>query len=456
MRTPKRIFLILATLVLLAGCGCGRKEPVNVIWITLDALRADHLGCYGYPLPTSPAIDGLAEAGVLFEEAFSQAPSTKASVASMFTSLHPSIHQAVSHGKAGREGDVLSGKATTIAERLSDAGMLSAGFVANPHLQKTFGFHQGFEVYRYLSIGPVAKADKVLGEAAGWLAGEADISARPFFVYIHLMDTHFPYEPPPPHRRQFVDPSLEGCRAIYTNGRPDTPPSPRELEYLRGIYDGALHFADHQIHKFIQELDRLGLRENSLLVITADHGDEFLDHGGLGHGSSLYNELIRVPLIMILPGRLPAGQVIRTPVAMVDLGPTILSLCGLSWDTELVTGVDRSSLLMRGDPKYASRNTPPLFSERARFQIAMISGNYKYIFRRKSGKSEKLFDLVGDRGETKNLIWSEQALHDRMAEEATVRLDRIRELGEQLGLDQSTAPMTDGTRRQLRQLGYIE
>lgn len=456
MTTPRSIILTLTVLALLTSNGCSREEPVNVIWITLDALRADHLGCYGYPLPTSPTIDGLAGQGVRFDAAFSQAPATKASVASMFTSLHPSIHQAVAHGKTGREGDVLSEKVTTIAERLSASGMLTAGFVANPHLQERFGFHQGFEVYRYLSVGPVAKADKVLGEAADWLASEPQVHTRPFFVYIHLMDTHFPYEPPQPHRGQFVDPDLEGCDVVYTNGLPDTPPTQREMEYLRGIYDGALHFADHQIRTFIGELDRLGLRGNTLLVITADHGDEFLDHGGLGHGSSLYNELIRVPLIMVLPGRLQAGRVIRTPVALVDLGPTILSLCGIRWDPALVTGFDRTTLLMHSDSAKVSPATPPLLSQRSRFQIALISGDHKYIFRGKPGNGEKLFDLQGDRKEVNNLMWTEKALRGRMVDEASARLEQIRSLGEQLGIDQSSAPMTDGTRLQLRQLGYIE
>ncbi len=448
---------LLALLALQAGSGCGRPaEPVNVVWITLDALRADHLGCYGYPRPTSPFLDSLAGQGVRFDAAFSQAPATKASVASMFTSLHPSIHQAVAHGSTGREGDVLPARATTLAERFAETGMLTAGFVANPHLQEVFGFHQGFDVYRYLSRGPVAKADTVIGDVLGWLGAEPQVHTRPFFLYIHLMDTHFPYEPPQPHRGMFVPPALENGHAVYTNGIPDTPPSPRDMEFIQGLYDGALHFADQHIETLVREMGRMGLLENTLLVVTADHGDEFLDHGGLGHGSSLYNELIRVPLIMVHPTRLPAGRVIRTPVALVDLGPTILAWCGINWDPALVTGIDRSALLSGGDLTDRAEAAPPLISERSRFQVALIADGHKYVFRRKPGNGEKLFDLHSDSLEANNLMWSDKALRDRMTAEAAASWAEINALNEKLGLEQSSAPMTDGTRDQLRQLGYIE
>lgn len=254
----------------------------------------------------------------------------------------------------------------------------------------------------------------------------------------------------------FVDPALEGCETVYVNGVPDPLPSGRELEYLRGLYDGALHFADHQIERLVTELERMELLEDTLLVVTADHGDEFLDHGGLGHGSSLYDELIRIPLIVVHPARLPAGRVIRTPVALVDLGPTILSLCGIRWDPALITGIDRSALITGGDAADDPGSAPPLVSERSRLQAALIADGHKYVFRRTPGNGEKLFDLANDRRESNNLMWSDQALRNRMVQQAAARWHRIQALGEQLALEQATAPMTDGTRDQLRELGYIE
>jgi len=448
--------LLLLFVVIWSGCGRDRSR-LNVIWITFDALRADHLGCYGYPLPTSLFIDSLAARGVRLDMAISQAPATKASVASMFTSLHPSIHKARAHGARGRVGDVLPAGAATLAERFTAAGFLTAGFVANPHLQRNFGFDHGFEVCRYLSVGPVAKADKVLGNTLEWLRGEPRVREENFFVYIHLMDTHFPYEPPRPHRGMFVNPALEGCQVVYTNGLPEIPPTDDEMRYLRGLYDGALHFADDQLRIFVEGLERQGLLKNTLVIVVADHGDEFLDHGGLGHGSSLYSELIRVPAIFFCPERFPAGRVIRSPVSIVDLGVSLLSLSGIEWDPRTVTGRDISGLLSgaRDDPEDLSEALPVL-SERS-IQRAVISDGHKYIFRgNKPGNGEKLFDLAGDHREVKNLMWTELEKRKKMVQDADELLTRILALDQRLGLQRSTAPMGQPTRDQLRELGYIE
>lgn len=447
------VFSFLLVVVSWSGCA-SRNDRFNVIWVTLDALRADHLGCYGYPRPTTPFIDSLAARGVRIDRALSQAPATKAAVAAMFTSLHPTVHKALHHGAQGRVGDVLPAGATTLAERFASAGYLTAGFVSNPHLQEIFGFHQGFEVYRYLSKGPVAKADKVLGATAAWLGGEPRVLEEDFFLYIHLMDTHFPYEPPEAHRRLFVDPGLEGQRAVYRNGEMDEPPTDEEMRYLRGLYDGALHFADDQLRLFFDRAEALGLLENTLIVIVADHGDEFLEHGGLGHGHTLYSELIHVPAILVLPGRLPAGRVVRTPVSMVDIGVSLLTLAGIDWDPGLVSGRDITGLLRgAGDDPSAG---PPVLSERG-IQRALVDESHKYIFRGpKPGNGEKLFDLRGDRGEQKNLLWDEKGEKQRMIGEANEVLERIRDLDRRLGLKKATAPMPGDTRDQLRALGYIE
>jgi len=441
--------------IFLAWNGCGpRNERFNVIWVTLDALRADHLSCYGYPRPTTPYLDSLAARGVRIDRALSQAPATKASVAAMFTSLHPTVHKALHHGAQGRVGDVLPAEATTLAERFAAAGYLTAGFVSNPHLQETFGFHQGFEVYEYLSVGPVAKADKVLNATARWLGREPRVSEENFFLYIHLMDTHFPYEPPEAHRRLFVAPELEGQQAVYRNGPMEEPPTDDELRYLRGLYDGALHFADDQLRLFFDRAEAQGLLENTMIVIVADHGDEFFEHGGLGHGHTLYSELIHVPAILVHPDRLPTGYVVRTPVSVVDIGVSLLSMAGIDWEAEMVSGRDITGLLRgKGDDPVTG---PPVLSERG-IQRALIDDSHKYIFRGpKPGNGEKLFDLQGDHGERENLLWDEAGEKARMIGEAQEVLARLRALDQRLGLKKSTAPMPQNTRDQLRALGYLE
>jgi arylsulfatase A-like enzyme len=227
------------------------------------------------------------------------------------------------------------------------------------------------------------------------------------------------------------------------------------MRYLRGIYDGALRFADSRLEAFVGGLEESGLLRDTLLVVVADHGDEFLDHGGLGHGQSLYSELIRVPAIFFWPERLPAGRVVRTPVAMADLGVSILSLGGLSWDPELVSGRDVSGLIA-GDLPDDPSAAPPVFSERLS-QRAVVAGGHKYIFRGdRPGNGEKLFDLAGDSGEQENLMWSELEQRQRMTGHAGALLERIHDLDRRLGLEQSSAPMGQPTRDQLRELGYIE
>ncbi len=319
--------------LLLGACGVSDAggEARNVLLIVVDTLRADHVGAYGYAGETTPRIDALAREGLVFERAYAQSSWTKPSIASIFTSLPASQHRVLEESVANRLGDDLS----TLAELLGQAGLRTAAFVENPHVVSATGFDQGFERFE----GPldwshddwVADCDVTAQRAIAWMD---ECGSEPWFTYVHLLDPHDPYDQGDFAQVEAADWSesvAQGKVIDLLDPSTDLPRrslDPEELRQLVALYDDEVRHVDAAVGRILDALDRMGRREDTLVVLTSDHGEEFLEHGRLRHGYHLYEETVRVPLIVSVPGRGPERFPER-PVRHVDLAPGILGSLGL-------------------------------------------------------------------------------------------------------------------------------
>jgi arylsulfatase A-like enzyme len=310
--------------------------PLNVILLVSDALRADHLGLYGYRRPTTPELERLAaQHGVVFEHAYAAGPSTPNSIPSLFTSRHPSS-VGVSFPAAPRRTD------RTLAEAFSLAGARTAAFVGNPLLMAELGYGRGFGAYEILRVPEPSfpHAAALVDRTLEYLSANRD---APCFVYVHLMDTHTPFDPPAPHRGRFEGegpprpssprrpPPVQGFRPeAFGRPGPWLPVVPDEQTADPDRYDEAIAYVDEQVGRLVRGLDALGMGDRTALVVTADHGEALgtEDDGRYLHGQSLFEELARVPLVFHLPW-LAVGQRISDVVSLVDVAPTILDLAGV-------------------------------------------------------------------------------------------------------------------------------
>lgn len=321
----------------------GQARP-NIVFVLIDTLRADHLGCYGYGRDTSPTLDEIAAESVVFTDAVAPAPWTCPSMASVFTSLYPRTHRVLDHGnKYQRRGegsftDALADSIPTLAEGLREAGYATGGFVAAPWMNVEFGFGQGFEVYDDVRGGEHRSGESVHQAAVRWL--ETRDPKRPFFLYVHYMEVHGPYNAPPEFRRPFVEP----LRELAKQGKltPLTPPQQRYhsrqmeevdpelakyMEYYVARYDAGIRWCDTLIARLRGSLEALGLWDKAFVVITADHGEELGEHGGGDHGYNLHVHQLRVPL-MIRTGWELQPATIEATVSLMDLAPTLWEVGG--------------------------------------------------------------------------------------------------------------------------------
>ncbi|MGH7337617.1 MAG: sulfatase, partial [Myxococcota bacterium] len=311
-------------------------QPPNILVYLIDTLRADHLGCYGYPKPTSPAIDAFAERAVRFREARANASWTRPAVATILTGLYPITHQ------TQRTQDRLSDRFVTVAERLSAAGWQTAMVTTNANVARKFGFGQGFDHFDYFAErmrGPETHVRSSVAQRAAldWL--DRRDPSRPFFVFVHTADPHDPYTPAPEFRRRFaadVEDRRIGSRTSMAQleSLPEAQAS-AQRRALISLYDGEVAQNDESFGKLLAELARRGLDRTTAVLLTSDHGEEFFEHGGWKHGQTLYEEQLRIPLVLSLPGGRGAGTVVADPVEQIDLAPTLLDLARLPIPREL-------------------------------------------------------------------------------------------------------------------------
>jgi len=334
-------------LIALAACGGQRDDGrPNVLLVVIDTARADKFGCYGHPGGLTPAVDRLAAEGVLFERALAHAPWTLPSTASLLTSLHPQEHGAGGHldlepltrGQGPRVAfTALADDNHPVVEAFRAAGWRTGAVVNVDFLDEDFGLTQGvddLDARWYASNEEVRSAAETTDQALAWLDERA---GEPFFLLAHYFDAHAVYAPPAEYRRRFAAPVdredggfVFGTRAhmlMLRAGQLELDPA--LIERAERLYEAELAYVDAQVGRLFEGLAERGLEQDTLVVLTADHGEEFLEHGGFEHGHSLHEELLSVPLVMRMPGRLPAGARVDGSAALIDVAPTLCELVGL-------------------------------------------------------------------------------------------------------------------------------
>ncbi len=386
---------LLGVIISLGACD---REPgrLNVLFIIVDTLRADHLRCYGYKDIQTPHIDRLASRGVRFTDVVTSAPVTAPSIATILTSTYPTLH-----GVRDNELFVLSPSLPKIASSFREAGYATAGFVASVVLDERYGFSDGFDHYdddmtgEFPIFSPmyVSQSEKVQGtqrragdvtEAAlEWL--EERERGRPVFCFVHYFDPHLYYDPPPP----FDD------------------------RYFLSPYDGEVAYTDSQIGVLLNGLEDLGLLENTLVVFTSDHGEDLGQHGEGSHGFFLYDATVMVPLILSHPASLPSGVSIPAQARTVDIMPTVLDLAGLP-TPESAQGESLAGVVLGRDkatPRDGYTETyHTLYSYSWHEMQAIRTPEWKYV----RAPETELYDLRRDPGETNNLAATKTDIVSRM------------------------------------------
>ncbi len=391
----------------------------SLLLVTIDTLRADHVGAYGYAPPTTPTVDGLARRGARFANVQAAAPLTGPSHATILTGHYPPVH-----GLRDNARFVIDANAATLAERLKRAGWQTAAFVAAYPVAAAFGFGRGFDTFSEglteAQPGRIAErpADAVADSAVERLWSLAR-SAQPFFAWVHFYDPHLPYTPPEPYRSRFVNP-----------------------------YDGEVAFADAQLGRVLQTLREAGREASTFVVVLSDHGEGLGDHGEAGHGLLLYESTLRVPFVIAGPG-IAAGTVVRQRVGTVDLVPTVLALLGLPAEAGLPGRSLAPALAgqaLKRDPLYAESLYGRLNCRWAALR-AFTDGDSKLV----TGGTSELFDLGSDPQEEHNRADAEA----RRAAELRQALDRAVKAMAPGGDRARRTAMASEQAERLRSLGYV-
>lgn len=452
-----RIFWIVffAFLVYTFNCGGGKPsndQKMNVLLITLDTLRADHLGCYGYSKNTSPTLDALATTSIVFDHAIAQSAITPVSHASIMTGLYPYNHNLRSlHGGVGYQ---LPDSRLTLAELMEANGYATGGFVSAFPVTKHYGLHQGFETWDeefqkkdeikilteqgIVNTGTAQRACDVTTEKAiTWLRHHAEM---PFFAWIHYFDVHDPILLPPD----------EYIKRFY-------PKSRNKPDILRSVYDAEIAFMDDQINLILKEMEDLNIRENTILAVLSDHGEGLGDHNWWGH-SILYQEQIRLVFILSIPGRKESIRV-SSLVRSIDLVPTIIELLNLNIPAEndfdgksLLEMIDRSTAQPRIAYSESINDLTAYYDSQMQNEslYAISDGRWKLILHREKSKDKgvELFDLQSDPHELTDL--SEK--YPEVSTQLRNQLDKMQGIVQ----DPPRPALDEKTKERLKSLGYIK
>lgn len=325
--------IALLALLLAAGCTQAPTTPPNIIVVLIDTLRPDRLGAYGNARGLSPFLDELASRSTVFQNAYAQSSWTSASVASLFTSRYQSQHGVISFSSR------LPDEEETLAEVLRANGYDNGAFVANFLLRANLAYDQGFATFdTYSRLDPTspgkfikATADRINSEALAWLDHRPETAPR--FLYLHYMEPHVPFGPRPEALAKVMGDkplpdvaAVNHAFAVWT--LVDFQKEPALMEATKDLYDAEVLSVDSALRELFTELGRRGVLDDSIVVVLADHGEEFLEHGLIGHDKTLYEEVIRVPLIIHLPGQTERFDVTQK-VSLIDVAPTLLDLAGI-------------------------------------------------------------------------------------------------------------------------------
>ncbi|MGH7264421.1 MAG: sulfatase [Candidatus Rokuibacteriota bacterium] len=448
----------------------------HLVLVTIDTLRADHLGCLGYARPTTPRLDGLVRSeGVLFSRAYSQAPHTAGSMPSLFTSTYPFMH--------GGEGRV-EPKGLTMAEGLSACGFVTAGLHSNPFLSRAYGHDKGFQHFddnfllgvarpliflhravNYLRYEPYLTGRELNRKAFRWLRGPGHRAHRDgsrIFLWLHYMNVHGPYHPPAAYQRLFLSRPVsvrERHRLWKKMIHHGTEVTEAERRLLVDLYDAEIRCMDDCFAELMDELDRLGLRRESLIVVTADHGEEFGEHDGYLHLKQLYDEVLHVPLILFGEG-LPRGREVSDLVRLIDVAPTAFDLLGVPKPTHFM-GTSLAPLLRDEFPSLGLDAFCEVIGrhegERSR-KFALRTTGFKYIVEYDSALrvvGQELYDLAADPGERVNLVHQRPADAQALDRRLRQYINQTRGLEAPLDIPADDEVERD-VKARLRDLGYIE
>lgn len=420
-------------------------SPRHLVLVSIDTLRADHLGCYGYDRPTSPKLDAFAAGSVLFARAVAHAPNTLPSHVALLTSrLAGSFPRA--------DGDApLPESARTLAEVLADHGFATWGFVDGGYLRRPFGLAQGFEHYEDDRVGIARLRPRI----AKWLAAHADDERR-VFLFVHTYDVHSPYAPPPAYRRMFVDPANPSRFVASTANLTAVVQGEKQLgeddlARIVDLYDAGIRYVDDQLARLLRDLDRRGILDDAIVVVTSDHGEEFMEHRSLLHWRLFFRPNLHVPLIVRVPGGRP--RVVDDVVGLIDVVPTVLDLLGLP---PIATATGRSlGPLLEGLP------VPPraVFSEPFAPEMedrSLVTATHQLLEMR-DGKRPLLFDLRRDPFSQRNVRGVRRRLARHLGAELAAWRDAVETARRrEAPADGGAHPIAPRLRRELEALGYVE
>jgi len=392
----------------------------NIVLIALDTLRADRLGCYGYARPTSPCIDRFSEKNILFEKAIAPSSWTMPSFGSLFTGLHPSRHQT----GLFRTGFVLDSRFVTLAERLGKPWRMAAAYTEGIAVRAQLGYSQGFDIY---SDGETpdrhetGTAEGTFRRATAWLDRFGHL---PFFLFVHTYECHEPYAPPAPWDLMFADPGYSGQAGFLSQ----TAVNEEDRRHTSNRYDGCVAYTDHWTGWFLEQMEARQLLENTIVVVFADHGEEFWEHEGYGHGLTLYDEVLHIPLILHLPDGTVKPQRIGEQVLLTDLFATLLELSGQEVHGE-TDSCNLLPLICPGAETYARKcavselyNSETDYKDASGFPLEWLMRSvrypdYKYVVSNKPvlpaqggtppaapNPVEYLFNLIEDPEERHNIV----------------------------------------------------
>ena len=463
----------------------SQKRRPNILLVSLDTLRADHLGTYGYPHGTSPNLDRFAKQNTFFESLVSQAASTGPAHMSLFLSTYPTAHGIINHERK------LPDHAVTMAEIFRDAGYATGAFTEGGYITAGIGFHQGFSSYAEV-VKPLEGhggfVDETFPRAIEWMEDHRD---RPFLLFAQTYQVHVPYCAGPPWDELYSSASYGGplgpCLGYrdiaamnydatgldldVDENRGKAPPTDEDLAWVVAGYDSEIRKADSYFQKLLDALERLDLANDTIVIVFSDHGEDFRDHLAIGrHARSLYEEMLHVPLIVRLPGRL-SRTTIREPVMLVDWLPTLLELTGVDTNSKAPMFGRSLTPILEGKP---TREAPDYFAENYSKAIrAMVRrGDWKFIETRefedaaeieRLGRLEpmtikirglhlgdELYNLADDPAEKHNLV---DAYPER-ADELRIVLHEFLEQQRAAELGSGGRAVSDGDRDRLRKLGY--
>jgi len=445
--------LILAPIILILICNGfiysyrlpNRSKGPNIILISIDALRADHLNCYGYHRNTSPNIDRLAGQGVLFKNAFSQATWTIPSHTSIFLSQYVWKH------KVNTPQKQLGNSSTTLAEILKNENYATAGFTGGGYTSSKYGFDRGFEIYedripRGRGRHEIASyIDKLLS----WLES---VRNRKFFLFIHTYDVHGPYNPPPPYFDLYTKGRCEGkhlrtSRGIIPWKLDASKLTIEEIDYIMAVYDGGINYVDDQLGKIFEKLKQLGIDENTIIIVTADHGEAFKEHGRLDHAYKPYIELVHIPLIMKGPG-IPGNRIYENYVQHIGIVPTILEILNIPKRKEMQ---GRNLLpLMHNCEIEEHFTTYSWGGSGVQGPISLRTKEWTYIMNQ-TGPDE-LYDRINDPKEQNNIIEKRpliaQKLKEGLEDFIALTSEARPQVAEKVDIDEEL-------KEKLKSLGYL-